>query len=1580
MDLTGIENINEYYTAHYFSSIFAENAAATISAWRTDAEEAKDAKDTDDARTPWSRLRASGRLFSRLYNQSQRTAREEDAWPLIAELADSYLGSLGYPAAAPTTKQISDGTKVPVYLEMTRPNGAPLLWALLAHHGDGQSLLSGYLFSGAGLDDELNYRPVQTETANEALATKIFFDLDEAPRWLLLMGMGGIVLLDRNKWNEKRHLRFDCREIFGRREESTLKAVAVLLHRESLCPADGQPLLDALDENSHRHASGVSQDLKYALREAIELLGNEVLYDMAHRRGIDLDANPVDADQLTIECLRYMYRMLFMLFIEARPELGYAPMKAEAYLKGYSLESLRDIAADVRDDVQEVGDGHYLFETLAKLFEHIYNGYPGTERELKAASGLKSLHDVFIVEPLKAHIFDPDYTRMITGAKLRNSVMLKIIDLMSITRKTGKKGRRHRISYSALGVNQLGAVYEALLSYRGFIAKETLFEVKRAQDTFNELEVGYFVPESQLGNYTEEERARHEDGKLRMYEKGTFIYRLAGREREKSASYYTPEALTKCLVKYALKELLKDKTADQILALTVLEPAMGSAAFLNEAINQLAEAYITRKQIETGHSIPHNERFEQLQRVKMYIADRNVYGIDLNPIAVELAEVSLWLNTISKGGFVPWFGTQLFNGNSLIGARRQVYDIQQLTTAKGADRWFENAPTRIHPGAHRAAKKEIYHFLLGDPGMSDYTDKVIKSLNPDGVKEIKEWSKAFTKPHTKEGIDTLLKLSAAIDNLWEKQVKLQREIDRKTTDSMTVYGHTEENASRTTIRQKDLIFDNLYKSKGGDNASPYARLKFAMDYWCALWFWPIDKADLLPERGVFLMEMGLILEGGVRSVNPEGGQRDKYYSQGQVALFPAEIHGPASEVAATFADLPTVNLDDLCERLPRLALVRDIAAKQKFFHWELEFAKLFAERGGFDLVLGNPPWIRLTWNEQAVLADKDPIFAVRDLDATETAGKRAKTLENGETRVLYFAEYESMSGIQNFLNAAQNYKDLAGMKTNLYKCFMPQAWMFQATNGVSAFLHPEGAYNDPAGGALREGAYSRLLNHFQFINEKRLFPEVHHSVLFSLNVYGGRQEPAFDTISNLYDVATIGECYDATITGDVPGIKDQNDDWNVKGHPDRVIHVGKDELLAFAKLFDGSADWRQARLPSIHAGLLMGTLRRFVAQKQTIESLGERTASTIFWDETKSKNNGTIERRVHFPPSPSKTILSGAHIGVANPLYRCSRRECNLSSDYDNIDLTHVPSDYMQRVNFAPKCEWGEYQRRVPDGLAGHKANDAYRIAARMMIGIGSERTVTSCLMLPQSAHTISISSFEFADRPHLLSSLGCFSSLPFDFLVKIMGKTHFLDDNAGKLPLLTDTAQAKAIIGRALLLNCLTSHYAAFWGECFEAKYFEIGWAIDDPRLAKGRFSSAGPTWTRDTPLRTDFERRQALVEIDVLTAMALGMTLDQLKTIYRIQFPVLQSNESDTYYDANGRIVFTCSAGLKGVGLDRAEWNNIKHKTHGTFTRTVLDDTQPNGPIQRTITYTAPFDHRDRARDYETVWGFFEGIYSGR
>ena len=675
MDLTGITNQNEYYTNHYFATVFEENADITIKAWN------EAAKAEEQLRTPWSLLNQSAKQFYVVHDRYERSNVNMQALVSIKAMADQYLAALGYPLAEPDNIVIDAETSVPVYLEMTKSNGAPLLWVVLSASLDKDaSILKSGSFDANAIDEEAQgifAKNIISEMENEDLATKVLFGSQEPPRFLLFISMNQIALIDRNKWNEKRYLQFELEEIFSRRENTTLQAMSVLLHKDSLCPDDGKVLLDEFDEQSQRNASGVSQDLKYALRESIELLGNEVLYDLRMRQGRNLTEEPVDPGQLTLECLRYMYRMLFVLFIEARPELGYAPIKAESYLKGYSLESLRDIADNIRDDVEEVGNGYYLHDTLAQLYKLIYDGYPITEDELAAAKGNDSLHDMFLIAPLKAHIFDPEYTKLLTNAKLRNSCMLRIIDLMSLTRPSARRNsRRQRISYANLGINQMGAVYEALLSYRGFIAEQDLYEVKRAGDKgYDVLSVGYFVPESELNQYTEEERVRvnPDDPRsaLRKYSQGTFIYRLAGREREKSASYYTPEVLTKCLVKYALKELLEGKKADEILQLTVCEPAMGSAAFLNETINQLAEAYISKKEQETGIIIGYEDRFRELQKVKMYIADRNVYGIDLNPVAVELAEVSLWLNTIYEGGYVPWFGTQLVNGNSLIGARRQ---------------------------------------------------------------------------------------------------------------------------------------------------------------------------------------------------------------------------------------------------------------------------------------------------------------------------------------------------------------------------------------------------------------------------------------------------------------------------------------------------------------------------------------------------------------------------------------------------------------------------------------------------------------------------------------------------------------------------------------------------------------------------------------------------------------------------------------------------------------------------------------------------------------------------------------------
>lgn len=717
--------------------------------------------------------------------------------------------------------------------------------------------------------------------------------------------------------------------------------------------------------------------------------------------------------------------------------------------------------------------------------------------------------------------------------------------------------------------------------------------------------------------------------------------------------------------------------------------------------------------------------------------------------------------------------------------------------------------------------------------------------------------------------------------------------------------------------------------------------------------------------------MSLILEGTMAAVNITDSAKD-----GQLSLFPTEMEQMALDIIDTYGTDTIVDIPRLRQENPRLDLAAQIADKNKFMHWELEFADLFAERGGFDLVIGNPPWIKITWNEQSVLSDRQPMFAVKKLSASETAKYRTDTLQYGDIRQLYFAEFEEMSGEQNFLNAVQNYADLKGQQTNLFKCFLPQAWMYNAECGVSAFIHPEGVYDDPKGGALREKLYSRLRKHFMFANERKLFPEVDHHTQFSLNVYGGPLMVSFDTISNLYDAKSIVECYEGDSSMPIPKIKNTNGEWNVQGHPNRVISITKKELLIFANLFDGSDNWKQARLPAIYSKDLMDVLKLMARQKVTMSQC--KIYSSQIWDETNAQKDGTIRRNIHFPETLRDTIYSGPHIGVANPLFKASRSTCVLNSDYDNIDLTSVDENYIQRINYSPRCAIDEYCSRLPKDSDGNPTTIYYRLIARKMLNITGERTLICAIVPPKTAHTNGLIGFEFADLDSMICSAGTFASIPFDFFIKVMGKANLYSDNAGKLPIVQSKFDREIAI-RSLLLNCLTKNYCDIWNKVFKEEYKEVTWSKKDSRLDNAHFTELCKEWNQRFPLRTDFERRYGLVEIDVLTAMALGMTLQQLKTIYRIQFPVLQSYEADTWYDANGRITFTNNRSLVGVGFDRKEFElNMKNAPAGKkFYRTIMDDTMPGGPVERTIEYIAPFDRCDRARDYEIAWKFFEEKY---
>lgn len=180
----------------------------------------------------------------------------------------------------------------------------------------------------------------------------------------------------------------------------------------------------------------------------------------------------------------------------------------------------------------------------------------------------------------------------------------------------------------------------------------------------------------------------------------------------------------------------------------------------------------------------------------------------------------------------------------------------------------------------------------------------------------------------------------------------------------------------------------------------------------------------------------------------------------------------------------------------------------------------------------------------------------------------------------------------------------------------------------------------------------------------------------------------------------------------------------------------------------------------------------------------------------------------------------------------------------------------------------------------------------------------------------------------------------------------------------------------RTLLLNSVSPHYKELWECLWDGNYKNDSWSLDDSRLKS--FQSLNKDWSEDIPLRSFFERRQALIEIDVITSMALGLSLNDLIMVYRIQFPVLQQNDNDTWYDAKGNIVFTCSVGLKGVGVDRPIWESIRNQKEGeTYTHTI-DPAKSELYGGQQVTYYAPYTKCDRIEDYRRAWAHFEKVFN--
>ena len=1570
-DFTGLVNQNEFYPDYYWHTRLPDKFKEFEKRVKT-----QDPRWGSGNNAPPHFL--SRRDLSARYLTAQselRRALSPNRPQIHRAWVSRLLEILGY-AREYRQIDLDSSIRVPV-LGTFKSFNQPYLWIIegVDFHDTGSDLLS---------------LPVSYEEGALSLRkviTKIFFGssdhIEGPPRWILVAGLETWILVERDKWGDQRMLRFQWDELYRQLPSiDTWKILTMLLDQSSLCPEAATSFQEELQEQAKKHASGVSGSLKYALRESVELLGNEFVTSQ-RTKGYSWQDIYKRAEPLTLECLYYMYRLLFLFNVEARLELGYLPMDAVAYRNGYSLEKLRELEM-ISLDENGSSEGYFFHDSIMLLFELVYKGY---DEEFSQQEILESGIQTFKISPLKCDLFDPEKTPLLNSVKIPNRTWQKIIQMMSleheefVKKKRKKKGAgRGRISYRHLTVNHLGAVYEALLSYHGFIAQEELYEVKVAKKSPDILDPAYFVNEQALNeHYGMNERVINKDGTLRKYPKGTFIYRLTGRAREESASYYTPESLTQLITEFTLKEVLEGKSADEILELTVCEPAMGSAAFLNEAITQLAEAYMRRKTEERGDDLDPDKYKREFQRVKMYLADNNVYGVDLNPTAVKLGEISIWLNTLVPGGFVPWFGNQLKCGNSLVGAWRRVYTKQQVTSKK----WWETAPSDILLSEDRP-EGMIYHFLLGDAGMAQYKDKEIKSLVGDQIAQINEWRKLFTQAHSDGEVAQLLRLSSMIDSLWGEHVEDLLRLDEITTDAFAIYPNYDDQkgnlSSGTPTRIKEDWYEKILNPKD-ENTSAYQRLKLVMDYWCALWYWPIDKADLLPHRTEYFSDLSAILSGKADTMDHD--------------MFTDHLERDT---------LGYIDMKSLIQSRERLQVVRKLGEKYHFHHWQLEYADIFKARGGFDIVLGNPPWLKPTFVEKNIIGETDPQCIIKKFSAQKVVEfRKTWLLKTGHTKH-YTSSYSAAIGQLDFLNAIQNYPLLKGMQTNLYKPFICMSWAISAITtiinsshmGTVGLLHPDSIYDDGKGQKLRRSLYPRLRWRLQFENVFKLFEEVAAVLKFSVNVYGEfKEEIMFNSMVNLYSPVTAKKSIDHDGFGPVPGIKTYDDQWNLKGHKHRVIPTTVADLRIYSDLYDEpETPPNEACLPCVHSRQLVNILKKLSQTSMRMRDLEYKING--MWHESDAQKDGTIRRDTQFIENPQDWILSGPHIFVGNPFFQTPNDGCKTKNAFSRLDLTTLPDDYLPRSNYIPACSKDEYIRRTPKTPWGTLITDEFRVVMRSMIGSGNERTLIPAFLPPSAGHVDGLLTVGGRTSINLLQILINTLSIVTDMILKISGKGHINVYNFAAFPFVKTPYVA---ILRALRLSCLTTHYSEIWEKHFlipqsQKELDAIKWSKYDKRLEYESFEDLSSAWSWQVALRSDYERRQALLEIDVLHAQALGLTLDDLLILYRIQFPILQSYERDTWYDTKGRTVFSRKSGESPVprtkstkktnfGIhtpNRSEtniplgWNDIKDLKEGIVTYTFMDDTMPGGPRERTIEFHAPFDRCDREEDYRQAWAFFE------
>ena len=795
-------------------------------------------------------------------------------------------------------------------------------------------------------DQELDRRSERDRLSPHALVQD-YLNKSDALWGIVTNGDKLRLLRDSTLFTRPTYIEFDIKSIIEGNQYAAFTQMYRLLHRTRL-PTDGQPpdecLLECYYQGGLDSHSRVRERLRDGVERALRTLGNGFLQhggsDSLRQRiaiGGSSGLSGLSADEYYRQLLRLVYRLLFLMVAEERGLLAGATDDERRlyciYERYYSVSQLRS-----RADRQITDDGHRdLWEGLKQTF-------------LIFRTDDNAI--TFGMQALDGELFSESACADLESAACANHILLRAMRDLSTFLDEGEPARRRdsrqsrssvrrRVNYADIDVEEFGSVYESLLEFK------PIFTING-------------IPGFDL---------------------------VAGSERKQTGSYYTPPELVNELIESALVPVMRERMASvrsdedktsALLTLKVCDPAAGSGHFLLAAARRIATEVA---RLRTGEAEPSPEAYREAMRDTIRHC---IYGVDKNPLAVDLCKVALWIESHAAGKPLSFLDHHIRCGDSLVG----VMDEEALRAG---------------------IPNDAYKAVTGD-------DKPTADA-------LRKCNRAELRSGSSEGMQIALGDDAS-DSLAADFISLGRLAENSVKD----------------IQHKKASFENM-RGLG----SNWWRQKTACDLWTAPFFMPKHpNAHKVPTTGDLNRH---ILSN---SAHPT-------------------LIGKAVE----------------------------IAEHRQFFHWHLEFPEVF-ENGGFDVVLGNPPWERIKLQQKEFFATRDAAIANAPNKAARDRLISEMRRVNPALAVEFDAAVHDSDATSAFVRGSGRFALTGKGDVNTYSIFTETARNLLASNGRAGMIVPTGIATDNTTKDFFADLVRKrsLVSLFDFENKQKVFPGIDSRIKF----------------------------------------------------------------------------------------------------------------------------------------------------------------------------------------------------------------------------------------------------------------------------------------------------------------------------------------------------------------------------------------------------------------------------------------------------------------------------------------------------